>query len=92
MDRNSLGTEHTFSVRARKDVRVDGVKSLVGFDESAVIFDTDGGELTVEGSALCVKSLDLERGASEISGEISGVYYSDGYVRKKRKISFARSE
>jgi sporulation protein YabP len=63
---------------------VDGVKDVVEFDETLVRLLTDGGDMTVEGSELHVKVLDVERAVVALEGKIDGVFYSDSDGGEKK--------
>ena len=75
---------HEFRVTNRKQMTVDGVKDVVEFDETLVRLLTDGGDMTVEGSELHVKVLDVERGVVALEGKIDGVFYSDSDGGEKK--------
>ena len=75
---------HEFRVINRKQMTVDGVKDVVEFDEMLVRLLTDGGDMTVEGSELHVKVLDVERGVVALEGRIDGVFYSDSDGGEKK--------
>lgn len=75
---------HEFRVINRKQMTVDGVKDVVEFDETLVRLLTDGGDMTVEGSELHVKVLDVERGVVALEGKIDGVFYSDSDGGEKK--------
>ena len=79
---------HEFCVRMRKEMSIFGVKEVESFDENCVILQTQGGEMTVEGSGLRIGTLDLERGAVALSGKIDAVYYSND--QKEQKSGFWR--
>ena len=53
------------------------------FDEHLVVLRTDCGEMTVEGEALHVGALDIDKGEIEITGRISAVCYTDAAAPKR---------
>ncbi len=64
-------------IKERSSVEVDGVESVLGFDESYVAFDTVAGKIIVEGQGLKIENLSKERGEILISGKINGVFYEE---------------
>ena len=84
-------TEHSFSVKARKNAQISGVTQVVSFDESCVVLLTECGEMTIEGNSLAVDALDVESGQVSVSGEVSAVLYADERP-KRRKGFFGRRE
>ena len=67
----------TLSLRGRKSLEVNGVNDVVRLDEEGVVLSTVCGMLTVEGTSLRVKVLDLEAGTVEIDGKIDAMLYFD---------------
>ena len=68
--------KHTLTLSEMKELRTNGVKNVVGFDEGSVLLETDLGRLTVEGSDLKIESLSKENGEIVIVGNVSGIFYS----------------
>ena len=77
-------SKHEFHVKSRQQMTVDGVKDMIGFDENTVQMTTTCGDMTVEGSELHVKVLDVERGVVALEGKIDGVFYSDSDGGEKK--------
>lgn len=75
---------HEFRVTNRKQMSIDGVKDVIGFDETEVELLTVGGDMTVEGSDLRVKVLDVERGVVTLEGKIDGIFYTEATRGEKR--------
>ena len=71
----------------RSSVTVDGVESVLGFDESYVALDTVAGKITVEGQGLKIENLSKESGEILITGRVNGVFYEE---EKSPKGFFAR--
>ncbi len=59
-----------------KMLSVSGVKEVVSFDEYAVVLVTTCGVLSAEGEGLHIDALDLVKGVIEITGQVSGLYYT----------------
>ena len=82
-----IGSEqekHQFHVKARRQMSVDGVKDIIGFDETTVQMTTTCGDMTVEGSGLHIGVLDVEKGVVCLEGKIESIYYSDPENAEKR--------
>lgn len=75
---------HELHLRSRRQMSVDGVKDIIGFDETAVQMTTTCGDMTVEGSELHISVLDVERGVVCLEGKIEGIYYSDPHEAERR--------
>ncbi len=65
------------SLRDRKCLEVNGVNDVIRFDEESVVLSTVCGTLTVEGTSLHVRVLNLEAGTVEIDGKIDALLYFD---------------
>lgn len=74
-------------IKERKDVSVDGVENVIGFDEFYVSLSTVAGKIVIEGQGLKIESLCKDTGEILISGKISGVFYTE---EKTAKNLFAR--
>ena len=77
-------SQHSFSVLKRGEMKIDGVEDVDRFDEQTVVLQTTEGTMTVEGGALRVGALDVERGVVTLSGRIDAVYYSTERADEKR--------
>lgn len=77
-------TAHEFCVIARKQMTIDGVKDVIGFDESTVQLMTYNGDMTIEGASLHIKVLDVGRGVVTLEGKIDSVFYSEPTSSEKR--------
>ena len=76
---------HTdLNIKERSRLTLNGVINVDSFDESYVTLSTSEGRVSVEGQGLKIESLVREGGEIEITGKISGVYYSE----QKKKSSF----
>jgi sporulation protein YabP len=85
MSQNAMteGQAHALTLSARERLSVSGVKEVESFDEQSVILQTDCGEMTVEGEALHVGTLDIARGVVEVQGRISAILYQEAPVKKR---------
>ncbi|MBQ8207735.1 MAG: sporulation protein YabP [Clostridia bacterium] len=73
---NEQARPHDIIIRSRAHMDINGVKSVISFDEECVCLDTVMGELMIEGEELNVSSLDTDRGTVQLSGKINGLYYN----------------
>lgn len=86
-DSKHMGNEsekHELHLKSRRQMSVDGVKDIIGFDETTVQMITACGDMTVEGSGLHIGVLDVEKGIVCLEGEIESIYYSDSDNIEKR--------
>ena len=65
------------SLQGRKYLSVNSVNDVIRFDEESVVLSTVCGTLTVEGTSLHVRVLNLEAGIVEIDGKIDALLYFD---------------
>lgn len=64
----------------RERLELYGVNDVAGFDESAVLLSTAGGELTVRGTGLHIERIDLDAGELELRGHIQELGYEEAAV------------
>lgn len=76
--------KQTVTLTDRKCLTVGAVTDVLHFDEETVNLQTDLGRLTVEGSGLRIENLSKESKNILITGEISGLFYSDAPDGKKK--------
>ncbi|MBQ9098381.1 MAG: sporulation protein YabP [Clostridia bacterium] len=69
--------KHTLAIEHRARMTVTGVTEVQSFDEQEVELTTDCGALTLEGEGLHVGTLDIGRGVVEVTGHVTGCYYSE---------------
>lgn len=75
MQENCL--KHTnLIIKEKKDLFIDGVENVEGFDENYVTLSTVAGKINVEGEDLKIEGLSSDKGEIHVSGKIMGVYYS----------------
>ena len=80
MDTNTL---QSLVLKNRKELTVDGVCHVIGFDSEYVAVETNMGRLTAEGKGLIIDNLSKAEGSISILGEIDSIYYSS--VKSKEK-------
>ena len=80
--------KHTyFKVRDKKEISLDGVINIEGFDSNSVTLRTPDGRFIVEGKDLKIESLSKEDGVIIISGSFGGAFYDE---KKNAKGFFAK--
>lgn len=80
-DMNTEGAVGTVTVKDRRELAMDGVKNILGFDECSVTLETALGEVYIEGDALRVETLS-EDGRISIKGRIDTFSFSGIKVKK----------
>ena len=76
--------EHEIELRARKHMKVKGVKEVIGFDSSYVELLTLCGHMYIDGDGIKIGTLDTDKGVVELEGSIGAVTYSDGEAKEKK--------
>ncbi len=72
----------TATIKDRKSVRLDGVESIDGFDESYISLSTSLGKMVIEGKSLKVENLSSDSGEIVINGHIDSLFYVDQKLKK----------
>lgn len=73
----TLNEKQTLILENRKTLIIDGIKNVESFNDDFVELTSVMGNISVEGSALKIESLDQQTGKIYIVGEINGFYYTD---------------
>jgi sporulation protein YabP len=68
---------HFLSISDRKNFFFEGAKDLESFDDKSIVVITDKGILTIKGSELHIKTINLEEEKLEVTGNISSIAYND---------------
>ena len=76
-EKRDCGMSQVLSLQGRKSLSVNSVNDVIRFDEESVVLSTVCGTLTVEGTSLHVRVLNLEAGTVEIDGKIDALLYFD---------------
>jgi len=79
---------HDISIYGRKKVEVTGVSSVESFDVNEFALITSGGPLSIQGTNLHMKHLDLQEGVVIIEGTVSSLDYTS--ENKPKKKSFVK--
>ena len=88
MTEKSTVKKHTVHLYERKKAELDGINSILGFDEHYLALDTEFGKLIIEGDGLKVENLLSDSGKITLSGEISAMYYEK--KKEKRSRSYTK--
>ena len=78
--------DNKLTLTNRKNLCVTGIEKVVGISDSELLVEVDGVALSVQGSNMEVKKLDVESGILEVDGMINNIKYFD----KKQKLSFIK--
>ncbi|MBQ8683997.1 MAG: sporulation protein YabP [Clostridia bacterium] len=76
-ERTAPPQPHQLIMQDRRQVELTGVADVDSFDENAVIAYTSMGELTIRGSGLHIRQLNLEGGSLSLEGQVDSLTYSD---------------
>lgn len=82
--RNAGNTEHDITLVSRKQMRITGVRDIIGFDGCYVELDTVCGRLYVDGENIKIGALDTDSGVVALEGDIGALTYSDGFGKEKK--------
>lgn len=78
--------DNKLTLTNRKNLCLTGIEKMVGISDSELLVEVDGVALSVQGSNMEVKKLDVESGILEVDGMINNIKYFD----KKQKLSFIK--
>ncbi len=77
---------HKLWLTGRETGTVTGVKDVVSFDLTQIVLDTQMGILTIKGTGLHVKTVNLERGQVDMEGKVETLTYADSKAMKNRSM------
>ena len=86
MTEKSTVKKHTVNLYERKRAELDGINSILGFDEHYLSLDTEFGKLIIEGEGLKVENLLYDSGKISLSGEICALYYEKKKEKRSRSL------
>ncbi|MEB3103267.1 sporulation protein YabP [Ferviditalea candida] len=69
----------------RKIMEISGVLNVESFDSEEFLLETECGFLSIKGSNLHIKNLNLEQGLVAIEGLVNGMEYLDASSPEKSK-------
>ncbi len=79
-EKASIGTG-SVAIRDREELRMNGVKNVIGFDDGYVSLETELGGVTVEGSEMKIECL-TESGEITVKGRIDALIFA-GHKQKR---------
>jgi YabP family. len=82
----SQSQSHNIILNNRSRATLDGVTSVISFDERTVALRTALGELNIDGEGLNIVKLELDEGKLVVEGNICGMFYSDTAKPAKRRL------
>lgn len=86
MEKEHLQIPHDLTLKDRKNLTMTGATEVISFDDTAVILQTELGQLTVHGQNLQLKTLAPEGGQVTVAGKISALIYEEprqgGWLRR----------
>lgn len=68
---------HKLSLNERSKLTMTGVTEVVSFTDTAVVLGTSLGTLIVQGKELRLRTLSLEGGQVEITGNVAALAYEE---------------
>lgn len=80
---DELSCNQTITIHNGKVIEINQVIEILSFDDSTMILNTSKGRITIEGNELKIQSLEKRDGNLYATGDIYGVYYSEGEGNKK---------
>ncbi len=83
-------SEQTLILKNRRELTLNGVEYVVGFDPEYVALETVYGKLTVEGRDLVIDDLSKKDGKISILGEITSFYFSDKAEKRSGFLSILK--
>ena len=84
MNKEGTAFSHTLYLQNRDLLQISGVSDVISFDDVSVVLSTAGGMLSIDGTELCVKKLDTEKGEVCIVGRLCGIVYLDDGEKEKK--------
>ena len=81
---------HSLTLERRNKAALSGVTAVSCFNEQEIVLETSEGELAILGEGLHIGRLNLEDGRLEVTGNISGLEYSERQSGRERRGLFFR--
>lgn len=75
--KNVRNRSHNLVLENREKMSVSGVEHVTSFDPSIIILVTVQGNMTIKGSELDIKKLNLDDGNLSIKGYVDSIVYTD---------------
>lgn len=75
-DSPTQASRHQFLLKSRRQLDVQGVVSVISFDEGVMVLETDAGPLVIRGEGMHVLALDVQSGTMTVEGLIHSMEYA----------------
>lgn len=76
------------NLKNRENLEIKGINKIESLNEYEFVISTNLGLLTITGTELEMKHLDIEKGNIWIKGHIDTLVYKDGEIKKEKKQGF----
>ena len=83
MQHNEANDKKNVWIYDRKKIELDGVLSVLTFDESYVLLEMSNDCVGIDGAELKIENLSKENGKITIVGRIDGLSYNEGRRGKR---------
>lgn len=89
-EKKETNFKHQLTLTNRKELFIEGVKSIQSFDSSEFLIETIMGYMIIKGKGLMLGKMDNDNEELSIKGEVSGIEYikaskentSGGFLKK----------
>jgi sporulation protein YabP len=82
MDRIKAPSPHRVTLEGRRTLQITGVLSVISFNETNVVAETDMGVVAVKGTELRVNGINLDSGSLGVDGMINSLSYHENFGGK----------
>lgn len=79
---------HSICIEDRKIMELEGVKSLIGFDQNEFLVDTNLGVLHIKGKELSLGNMDMAKQTLTINGTFDSMSYTQTKQKTENKEGF----
>lgn len=83
---NNDKSRHNLSLKNRKELKIEGVKEVISYNDSKIHLQTNMGILNIKGENLNIQKLNLEETNLIIKGNINILEYSKQDTEKAKNI------
>ncbi len=72
---SAIPEKHNLTLKSRRELLLDGVLDVSGFDENSVALKTAMGSMVIDGQNLHITKMSLETGEVKVEGTVTGIFY-----------------
>lgn len=83
---NKVSKKHNIRLAYCESIEVTGVENVLSYDEVSVCLKLSDNVLTIKGTGLDIKTLDIERGLVLVHGRVTSMVYASS----REKIGFIK--